>query len=542
MYSHELKKTSSILNESIPELSIDFLIALDEYGLTFDDLDSYDEEAILETIADAIPGANATKEIQKHLTNVKDLHNQWKKVADKFTMHKWIYRYIKDEKEEELLHKNYDILCAEGNTRDTGNYSAYKKAFKFMCNFFGLPTDGVVIEWFTFDNDKEDKHQKKLSIRYSRGLAKVRVPDGMLLYHASPAKGIDKLIPAFKSKTAGKFMYPNNRVFFTVQKKINPFKFGLGKHKYLPIKDKDVELYYYTPSKPITTVYIDPTYSLKGEANLRSVYVETDSPIPVIDITHAKKDIVGKEKVQRESYNITKSGDMDDIMLESLFKKNNSDADDKEVADLMKKWTTSNQNHKLQVFKNNNLTEEEYDKIYDLYDLARNAEDYKTYKKAFDGICKFCHIVPRGTVITKCEIRSGSKPNNNSITVEYAANTKPLRLPDNMKLYHMSKVADIKELIPVFRGKSSNGYLYDKPRIYFTIHKSMPKFLADYKLTETMHKYECKLNIKDVYVDPLVWNGTLQGAVYVETDKPIPVEEMGIKKKSSKEDEKKEEK
>ena len=40
-----------------------------------------------------------------------------------------------------------------------------------------------------------------------------------------------------------------------------------------------------------------------------------------------------------------------------------------------------------------------------------------------------------------------------------------------------------------------------------------------------MHKYECKLDIKDVYVDPLVWNGNLQGAVYIETDKNIPVEE-----------------
>lgn len=37
--------------------------------------------------------------------------------------------------------------------------------------------------------------------------------------------------------------------------------------------------------------------------------------------------------------------------------------------------------------------------------------------------------------------------------------------------------------------------------------------------------YVCKESIKHVYVDPLVWSN-LQGAVYVETNKPIKVEEV----------------
>jgi hypothetical protein len=99
-----------------------------------------------------------------------------------------------------------------------------------------------------------------------------------------------------------------------------------------------------------------------------------------------------------------------------------------------------------------------------------------------------------------------------------------------MKLYHISKVAGIKELIPAYRCKSAKGYLYESPRVYFTIHKEMPKFLADYKWYENMHKYVSKVDFKEVYVDPLVWNGKIQGAVYVESYKNIPVEEMGIKK------------
>lgn len=53
----------------------------------------------------------------------------------------------------------------------------------------------------------------------------------------------------------------------------------------------------------------------------------------------------------------------------------------------------------------------------------------------------------------------------------------------------------------------------------------MPKFLADYKANETVYKYKVTQPIREVYVDPLVYTN-LQGAVYVETNTPIPVEEL----------------
>ena len=89
----------------------------------------------------------------------------------------------------------------------------------------------------------------------------------------------------------------------------------------------------------------------------------------------------------------------------------------------------------------------------------------------------------------------------------------------------MSKIGGIKNLKPFFRGKSERGYLYDKPRIYFTIHKNLPKLAADYAPTEKMYKYKCKRNIAQAYVDPLLRTGFM-GAVYVETDSPIPVESI----------------
>ena len=211
-----------------------------------------------------------------------------------------------------------------------------------------------------------------------------------------------------------------------------------------------------------------------------------------------------------------------------------------DMKELEDEWKTANQNHSKKVFKSNVLSENEYNNLFDLRKIMKTTDDYTEYKKAFEKVCRFCHIVPRGTIITKFIIKSGSKENKNSVLVEYSYNTKKIKLPEGMKLYHLSKVEGITELQPQFRGKSAKGYFYDKPRIYFTIHKRMPKFLADYKIHEKMHKYECKVPISDVYVDPLVWNKSFQGAVYVEINKPVPVEEMGIKKNNPKPDKSKE--
>ena len=54
---------------------------------------------------------------------------------------------------------------------------------------------------------------------------------------------------------------------------------------------------------------------------------------------------------------------------------------------------------------------------------------------------------------------------------------------------------------------------------------SINYFVALYVGRPVIYKYECQKDIKDVYVDPLVWNVS-QGAVYVETDSDIPVKEV----------------
>ena len=262
-----------IYEDKIPEIDFNFLLQLEENNLTIDDMIALDE------------GDNGIAGLKNDLDNIKDLRNQWKRMSDKFVMHKWIIRYIKDDAENKKIHQMFELMST------TENYSEYQKCYKYFCNIAGIPTKGTIIEWITFGKDKTDKTQDVINIKYSKGLHIINIPEGMMLYHSSPAKGIDKLIPSFRSKSKGKYFYPTNRVFFTIQKDINPYKFGLGKGKFINT-GSTVSLYKYTPKKTYSEVYMDPTYSLKGEIGLRSVYVETNSPIPVIDITNQKQGLL----------------------------------------------------------------------------------------------------------------------------------------------------------------------------------------------------------------------------------------------------------
>lgn len=200
--------------------------------------------------------------IKTKIVNIKELKSQWKSVADTFVKHKWIYRYIND-KQKEKLEEHYDILTDEDST-----YGQYKRSFKYICNFMGIPHHMVIIENMEFTKDKQDKDQWELALKYSKGLLKVNIPEGVSLIHVSPVKNISSLIPSFRSKTKGKYMYPNKRIFFTVAKDIKPKQAGLeGKNTFR-----------YTPKDNIKTAYIDPTYSDFASG---AVYIETDRDIPV---------------------------------------------------------------------------------------------------------------------------------------------------------------------------------------------------------------------------------------------------------------------
>lgn len=222
----------------------------------------FDEDKNINTDIDIFDEANFLNDVKKKITDTKALRDQWKKVTDKFVKHKWIYRYINDAQKQQL-EKHYAILCDEKTS-----YSKYKQSFKFIAKFMGLPDDTIIIENMIFNKDKEDKDQWELSLKYSKGLVKVTIPEGVRLIHVSPVAGIRELIPSFRSKTKGKYMYPSKRVFFTVAKDIKPTQAGLEGQKTSR----------YTPKEEIRTAYIDPTYADFASG---AVYVDTEQNIPV---------------------------------------------------------------------------------------------------------------------------------------------------------------------------------------------------------------------------------------------------------------------
>ena len=196
-----------------------------------------------------------------------------------------------------------------------------------------------------------------------------------------------------------------------------------------------------------------------------------------------------------------------------------------EFMDQMNKWKTTDQSKNKKTFKSTAISDKDFENIESLVHTLRTADDYKEYKSAFDKFCRIIHIVSRGVIICKIKLKKG-KEDMNTLEVEYSFNVCKIKIPKGSALYHITKVPGITELVPQFRGKSERGYLYDKPRVYFTLRKHMNKLNADYNIfSGKMHTYICKQDIKEAYVDPLLWS-YIKGAIYVESNKPIPVEDI----------------
>ena len=172
------------------------------------------------------------------------------------------------------------------------------------------------------------------------------------------------------------------------------------------------------------------------------------------------------------------------------------------------------------------VTKTEMKQIEALIKKMRTVKEYREYKKLFHIFCKKFHIPERGTIV--CDhLKEESPYGGYKLSVTYSNNRQKITIPEGYELYHVSPVGDLKQLIPQHRGKAVTGYMYDMPRIYFSIRKSLPKVAMDLqgKKTSELHKYKVTKEIREVYVDPLVW-APFQGAVYIETHKPVPVEEV----------------
>lgn len=189
--------------------------------------------------------------------------------------------------------------------------------------------------------------------------------------------------------------------------------------------------------------------------------------------------------------------------------------------DTLLNWKKGKNDYYLKKYESNSISNKQFEKLKDSINIIKecdgmNKADYGKYKLAFNELCNTAHISTDGVIISKYKLKYNGN-DRNYFMIQYSSNTKEIILPDDYKCYHISRNPNLKYLTPCFKGKSDRGYLYDKPRIYLTINKGLPKQLADYKGSESIYRYVVKKNINKVYMDPLVW-GKLYGACYIEDD------------------------
>ena len=515
---------------------------------SFSDFEIYDE-SVLVSLDEGLVGDMIHKYKQ-----LKDLKQEWEKALKNFVYRRNISRMITTQ-QEEMCQRYYEILKS-----DNPSYGEYKKAFNFICSFMGLTNKDVIIEYIRFDDDKYDKDRRSITVRYSKGKAKVKIPDGMSLVHVSPVKGIQALNPTFKSKQAGTYLCPDRRVYFTIAKDIKANRAKL----------ENLKLYRYRPTQKYTEAYIDPACQT---FDLRAVYIESNKPIPVEPyytyLDRIKNKIYGffgsgnkKEDPQddnskskepekkNEAFNFEESYAETDTSIDGTYDTIQElyipyeeseimhEWSFKDFMNNMQKWKTSNKGSPKQTFENDDLSDDEFDMLRECMLRMKDSDNYNEYKQFFSKLCRFCHILPTGTVLYEVSLTENTNKidgkNRHTIKVIYAYNTKKIQIPQDATLYHMSKVQGIKALNPTFRskefaktGSSRTQYFYSSPRVYLTLNKIMIKWFADYDWNETVYKYVVDKPIKEAYVDPLV-NGFLNRAIYVETSTPIkvlPIEE-----------------
>ena len=211
----------------------------------------------------------------------------------------------------------------------------------------------------------------------------------------------------------------------------------------------------------------------------------------------------------------------------------------KDESTIQRNWNNNSGKLKRNVYEAKHVSDKEFNEIVDCFKSMKNSNKFHEYKKYFDKLCKICMMSPEGCIIQHYDLQRGKGHDNNYVLITYSNTRQKITIPKGSRLYHTTTYVDetIKELKPVFQGKAARGFLYSSPRVYLTIRKDMPKFFMDIYGKQKTRMYVTKENIRHAYIDPLV-PGFKYGAVYVETQFPIPVEEVKPQKDLKKEAEK----
>lgn len=256
------KKSNTINTDDIKSKEKDIVEFVTENDIILCDDELYDESVL-----------GKLGEMTRKIKNDSVIKKTWNKANSKI-----IHGVGKKEMTPEEYQKFLDTWEKLSTTE---SYPVYKKLFNQICKDFGLIGQDPVIARHRV---KKDKATGMITVKldYDSEKKRIVIPNGKTLIHKSPLKGFRNLKPSFRSKTRGKFLYPRKRVYFSIGKPMPDTKMGT----------EGEQSFQYTPSRPIKTAYIDPTWK---NYSTGACYIDSESPIAVRpvnsnDVEKAKKE------------------------------------------------------------------------------------------------------------------------------------------------------------------------------------------------------------------------------------------------------------
>lgn len=181
------------------------------------------------------------------------------------------------------------VRDVENTMRTAEKFPDYIKAYKAFEHMIGMPHATII---YSIKYEKKAKNTV-VKVKYSSQEKHITVPNkGTPLYHKSPAK-FDELKPTFRGKQVGEgvsrggYLYDSPRVYLSITDKMPRIAADLK---------ANTKYHLYKIRENLNDLIVDPAFN---SANIGAVYVKTDLPIKVDEVT--KSDIekeIAKEKAK----------------------------------------------------------------------------------------------------------------------------------------------------------------------------------------------------------------------------------------------------
>lgn len=203
-----------------------------------------------------------------------------------------------DEKQlpDKVKEKIKDLIYV---CRTTDDYKEYRKSFNTLCELTGLSSRKIIASGSSSSYTADNGYIYLYNNKNKESRKSFTLPQGTKLYHTSNIPNLTELKPTFR---AGKInssvidkkrnqdsLYPTKRVYFFID---NPGSRTTTNNEQKYIARDGEYVYQYTG--PLANI----KYDTEG-GNKKSVFIETDKPVPVKDVTNQfRKADLKKESVE----------------------------------------------------------------------------------------------------------------------------------------------------------------------------------------------------------------------------------------------------